>query len=148
MANVSTKGTVGDLPGLDKPTTISILPTDAATSVSVDAKYISLTDEHPNERHIPVGDVLLFCVMGKVEVEVNEQQHVEMSPNQMLQITGGVPYRMAAKQDSAVLVTSLTIGQSSEVAAVDTVDRNQEVDEALEESFPASDPPSYNATTL
>lgn len=147
MTTASTNWTVSELPGLDKATTITALPTDAAGKIVVDANYIRLAEGHPIERHIAVGDVLLFCILGEIDVEVNEQQHCIMSPNQMLHVAGGIPYRMEAKQDSAVLVTSLTNEQSPDDLAQQKIDRNKEVDEALEETFPASDPPSYNAST-
>lgn len=138
---------VEKLPGIGEPTSIVELPADSKLAFSPGANYLRITAKEPTSTHVSSGEVLLFCVAGKLDVTVNGQHH-EMTPNEMLYVGKGIPYRVDAVVESALLVTTLFSDQAATVRAQPEIDRNNEVDEALEESFPASDPPSYNATTI
>ncbi|MEW4561432.1 hypothetical protein AB1K70_02840 [Bremerella sp. JC770] len=148
MSTSSTNFVIADLPGLGETTPVVDLPSDGLTQVKAEARYLPIKESEHLGTHASAGEVLVFCVAGKLDAKVHEHHHL-LGPNQLLHVPAGCPFRLEAQVDSAVLVTSLTAKSnasgSSGMHPV-TVHSDDEVQEALEESFPASDPPSYNAT--
>ncbi|RCS54498.1 cupin domain-containing protein [Bremerella cremea] len=138
---------VEKLPGIGEPTSVSEFPGDSKQAFSPSADYLRLAGGEHTSTHVSSGEVLLFCVIGKLDVTINGQHH-DVTANQMIYIGKGLPYRVDAVIDSALLVTTLFSDQATAKKTKPEIDRNNEVDEALEETFPASDPPSYNATTI
>ncbi|PQO38106.1 hypothetical protein [Blastopirellula marina] len=147
MSTSSSKFDVKDLPGIDQATPVVALPGDTKLTASPVANYSRLSAGDHTSTHVSSGEVLLFCVAGEVDVTVNGQHHL-MQPNQMLCLGTGLPYRIDALAESALLTTVLFAERSTGAKAESQIDRNSEVDEALEETFPASDPPSYNTTSI
>ncbi|PQO27348.1 hypothetical protein C5Y96_17545 [Blastopirellula marina] len=125
------------------------LPSDALAQVKAQARYLPLKESEHLNTHASTGEVLIFCVVGKLDAKVHDHHHV-LEPNQLLHVPAGCPFRVEAQMDSVVLVTSLTAKTSShsgrKINISATAHRDDEVQEALEETFPASDPPSYNST--
>jgi len=149
MSTSSTNFVIADLPGLGQTTPVIDLPSDALARVKAEARYLPIKQSEHLGTHASAGEVLVFCVAGKLDVKVHEHHHL-LEPNQLLHVPAGCPFRLEAQVDSAVLVTSLTAktnasGDTHGSHAMPT-HTDDEVQEALEESFPASDPPSYNAT--
>ncbi|MHC2070781.1 cupin domain-containing protein [Bremerella sp. T1] len=149
MSTASNPIDTRDLPGLGEPTPVVALPSDANASFRADARYLPLKANDHLGTHASAGEVLIFCVTGKVDAVVNEHEHC-LQPNQIIHVSAGSPFRLEAKEDSAVLITSLTAEPTRhrESPSISEPKERQfdEVQEALEESFPASDPPSYNAS--
>lgn len=135
------------LPGIDQPTSLVKLPSDTKLTSSPEANYLKLAADEQSCTHVSSGEVLLFCVAGELRVTVDGQQH-PLQANQMLYLGTGLPYRIKALTESALLTTVLFAEHVTVAQAESLRDRNSEVDEALEETFPASDPPSYNATSI
>ncbi|PQO29740.1 cupin domain-containing protein [Bremerella cremea] len=138
---------IQDLPGIGQPTTVIDLAGESKHETSPTANYLRLAKEERTSTHVSSGEVLLFCVAGELELTV-DGQHYPLRPNQLLHVMEGKPYRAEAKRESALLVTTVFADHNAAVKKQAKVDRNNEVDEALEETFPASDPPSYNSTTI
>lgn len=149
MSTSSTNFVISELPRLGETTPVIELPSDALAQVKAQARYLPLKESEHLGTHASAGEVLIFCVVGKLDAKVHEHHHV-LEPNQLLHVPAGCPFRIEAQIDSAVLVTSLTAkthlhsGHAMNVA--EAAHRDDEVQEALEETFPASDPPSYNST--
>ncbi|QDU76355.1 hypothetical protein Pan97_34030 [Bremerella volcania] len=149
MSTSSTNFAIADLPGLGEKTPIFELPSDALAQVKAEARYLPLRESEHIGTHASAGEVLIFCVAGKLDAKVHQHHHV-LEPNQLLHVPAGCPFRLEARVDSAVLVTSLAaksnLSNGTIASHSSSVHRDDEVQEALEESFPASDPPSYNST--
>ncbi len=138
---------VQSLPGIGQPTSMIETSHDAKLAFSPTANYLRVAAGEHTSTHVSSGEVLLFCVAGAVDVTVDGHHH-EMQPNQMLHVGASLPYRVDAREESALLVTTLFAEHVATIAANPNLDRNNEVDEALEETFPASDPPSYNTSSI
>ncbi|MFN3153277.1 hypothetical protein [Bremerella sp.] len=149
MTTSSTSFAIANLPRLGEKTPVINLPSDALAQVRAEARYLPLRGSEHLGTHASAGEVLIFCVVGKLDAKVHEHHYV-LEPNQLLHVPAGCTFRIEAQVDSAVLVTSLTakstaIGEKM-TATLAPAHRDDEVEEALEETFPASDPPSYNST--
>jgi len=149
MSSTSTNFSISDLPRLGDATPVINLPSDATAQVRAEARYLPLKKSEHLGTHASAGEVLIFCVVGMLDAKVHDHHH-QLEPNQLLHVPAGSPFRLEAESDSAVLITSLTsksntadITETSEQVAAG---RDDEVQEALEETFPASDPPSYNSS--
>lgn len=149
MSTSSTNFEISNLPGLGETTPVIDLPSDALTQVKAEARYLPLKESEHLGTHASAGEVLIFCVAGKIDAKVHEHHHL-LKPNQLLHVPAGCPFRLEAQDDSAVLVTSLaskSVSNSEHFTGHESpAHRDDEVEEALEETFPASDPPSYNST--
>ena len=96
--------------------------------------------------HTSSGEVLIECREG--EVTVHQGRHVEqLRSGQAVHLPGGVEHFLRASESSParVLLTKMaaqvsTPGRRNTAAAR----AGDEVEEASSESFPASDPPSFN----
>ncbi len=149
MSTSSTNIDISKLPGLGDTTPVIDVPSDGMTDVNVEARYLPLRSSQHLGTHASAGEVLIFCVIGKIDAKIHEHHHA-LQPNQLLHVPAGCPFRLEAQVDSAVLITSLSakseLEASSQLSQSSRIDRDDEVQEALEETFPASDPPSYNST--
>ena len=83
--------------------------------------------------HTAAGEASLLCLEGKLAVTVDGSPR-ELRPGQMICFAAGETHSLKALEDSSALLTIATKEKS-----------NYEIDivqEASEESFPASDPPA------
>ena len=130
-----------ELPGIGRSTKAVFTPRTASSKVA--AEYVSLDADSHQAANASAGEVVVFCVLGKVLVSIEDQQ-IPLHPNELAHIGAGSLYQLTTEEPSAVIVTSL-LGSNRGAApkAIHSVE-DDEVQEASEESFPASDSPSFN----
>lgn len=109
----------------------------------------AVRSELPQGEEIPLHSIAesatLHCLSGKVTVGL-VQEEVELIENQMIFLDAHQPHVVKARTD-AVLLMTMRNSDSPAGAATLAADAalSDSIDEASEESFPASDPPAFNS---
>ncbi len=100
-----------------------------------DLEIIRLTIDAGGEipSHRAPNQLVVQCLSGKVEFTVNDKPQI-MRPGHLLHLSGREPHSVKGLERSVLLLTLLLGGDEPP---------KEEVQEASEESFPASDSPSW-----
>ncbi len=97
--------------------------------------------------HKTVGEIVVHCLEGRVEFAVDDQK-IELVAGTMICVEAGKSQYAARLEDASLLLIAVkneatqarAVASSTAAAEPRPVDP---VDEASEESFPASDPPAF-----
>lgn len=93
-------------------------------------------------------DTLVYCLGGRVSVHL-PQCECEVSMGQMLYLPPGEPHELRGTENSVLLIITCGAGPRSSMSPVEREQldvgggERDAVQEASEESFPASDPPGW-----
>jgi quercetin dioxygenase-like cupin family protein len=112
----------------------------AATTALVktdDVEVIRLVSPAGKEiaRHQARGEAVIQCLEGRLTLTLAEGS-CELTAGQMVWLKAGQPHAVAAIENTSLLLTIVLTQAMAEP-------RYDRVQEASEESFPASDPPSF-----
>jgi quercetin dioxygenase-like cupin family protein len=95
--------------------------------------------------HQTAGATTLLCLEGRVEVGDGKWTH-ELAASQLLCLSSDTPLALRGLEDSSLVsITAKPAGASDWAPAETIAEPYDPVEEASEESFPASDPPSFVA---
>ena len=146
MSTSSNQSTALNLPGLGEPTLIHNLHSKLVSPFQAEAQYLHLEAQQTMAEQHAAGEMIFFCICGQMEITIG-MHHQLLQPNQMVHINEGTRFELAANEESAVLIVALIANPvPHKIVEVKTFEKDT-IEEASEESFPASDPPCFNATT-
>jgi len=147
------RGIVRAMPAYKSGDVISIRPpgfepASAATEVlfrgnCLEISRIILRSGDHHAAYISAGPVVLQCIDGDVRVAMDDTSR-ELRMGELLYLPAGIRHSISGLSDSAVLFIGIQpLSAPSDAPAP----RPDAVDEALLESFPASDPPAIFRAT-
>ena len=112
-------------------------------AAEVASVHLAAGEERPKHQ---VDAVALVCALdGHARLHVGETDY-DLTPGVVVRLAPGEPHHLSAVAPTTLLTIQIAEdGGECDTLGHSTTSRSEKIQEALEESFPASDPPSWNA---
>jgi quercetin dioxygenase-like cupin family protein len=114
----------------------------------VEVTRLHLRQEQQKPAYTPSDEALLYCVSGKMSVHCEDEDYA-LPAGSLMHLPAQTRHAIRGIEEGVVLIVNVSRRNPRQTQAATTAvdEEADEVQAASEDSFPASDPPSWTPVT-